>query len=124
VNSAMDLDTGILLLDDNESADIVMEYAHVPIDGTISYYVMGLNSAHIDEIESNALSYEHCENVLASLVNRKDSGVLIVHDGSIACVMTTEDQIAVIRVEKIYPIDTQSVAFSFAILRNGGNLKQ
>jgi hypothetical protein len=117
VNTAMDLDTGILVSVDNESADLVMEYAHAPIDGTISYYVKGLNSGHIDEIETNTLSYEYCENVLASLVDRNDSGILNVHDGAIACVMTTEGHIAIIRVEKIYPLDTQSVEFSFAVLR-------
>jgi hypothetical protein len=93
-----------------------MEYAHVPIDGTISYYVIGLNKGHIDEIATNTLSYGYCKNLLVSL-NRNDSGILAVHDGAIACMMTMEDRIAVIRVEKIYALETQAVEFSFAVLR-------
>ena len=116
VNTAIDLDRGILVSVDNESADIVMEYAHVPIDGTISYYVIGLNKGHIDEIATNTLSYGYCKNLLVSL-NRNDSGILAVHDGAIACMMTMEDRIAVIRVEKIYALETQAVEFSFAVLR-------
>jgi hypothetical protein len=113
----MDLDSGILVTADNENADLVMEYAHVPIDGTISYYVKGLNSGHIDEIETNTLNYEYCENMLVSLVDRNDPGILNVHDGAIACVMTTEGRIALTRVDNIYPLDTQSVGFSFVVLR-------
>jgi hypothetical protein len=38
--------------------------------------------------------------------------------GDIACVKTTEGQLALIRVEKIYPAITLSAEFSFAILRD------
>ncbi len=117
VNTAMDLDIGSLVSVDNKSADIVLEYAHVPIDGTISYFVMGLNNAYIDERATDVLNYKYCKNVLLSL-DEDDPGVLNVHEGAIACIMTTENQIALIRVENIYPLDTQSVEFSFAILKN------
>ena len=110
----MDLDKGTLVSVDNEGSDIVMEYAHVPVDGTISYYVMGLNNAHIDEIATNVLNYEYCEDIL---LGRNDPGVLNVHDGAIACVLTSEGKMALIRAEHIYPLDTQGVEFSFAVLK-------
>ncbi|MEW6086536.1 MAG: hypothetical protein AB1607_18270 [Chloroflexota bacterium] len=93
-----------------------MEYAHVPVDGTISYYVMGLNNAQIEQVETNSLSYEYCENRLS--LDKNDPGVLIVQDGAIACVMTTKGQIVIIRVENIYPLNTEGVEFSFAVLKN------
>ncbi len=114
VNTAMDLDKGTLVSVDDKSSDISMEYAHVPIDGTISYYVHGLNDAHIDEIDTNILNYEYCKDILLGL---NDPGVLIVHEGAIACVLTTEGKMTLIRVEHIYPLNTQGVEFSFAILK-------
>jgi hypothetical protein len=116
VKTAIDLDTGILVSADDPSGDLSMEYAHPGLNGEISYGVLGLNSAHIDEAETNGLSYAYCENIL-KLLDTSDPGVLNVHEKAVACVITTEHQIAIVRVENIYPLDTQAVEFSYAILK-------
>jgi hypothetical protein len=116
LNMAIDLDNGTLVSNDNETADMVLEYAHVPVDGTISYDVQGLNDGHIVEAKTNSLSYEYCKNALLSM-DENDPGIFDIDNGTIACVMTTEDRIAVIRVENIFPLDMKSVEFSFAVLK-------
>ncbi len=118
-NTAMDLDTGSFVPKDDEKADIVMQNGHATIDGTPPpFSVHSLNTAQIDGVTTDALTYEYCEQDLLSLLNHKIQSVLIVHDGSIGCIKTTEGKIALIRVEKIYPPNILSVEFSFAILRN------
>ena len=114
VDTVMDLDRGTLVSADNLNGDIAMAYRK-GLDVSY-YYVIGLNNAHIDEIETTALSYSHCESLLQSL-EKEDPGILIVHKGAIACVMTTEGRIALVRVEHIYPLNTQGVEFSYAILK-------
>ncbi len=114
VDTVMDLDRGALVSANDVDGDIAMAYRK-GLDRSY-YYVIGLNNAHIDEIDTNALSYSYCESLLQSL-DKGDPGVLIVHEGAIACVLTTEGQIALIRVEHIYPLNTQAVEFSFVVLR-------
>lgn len=116
LNTAIDLDTGNFVSKDDERADIVMQNGHVTLDGEPPpYLVHSLNSAQMDGVTPAFLNYEYCEQALISLLNNR--GVLIVNNGSIACIKTTEGQIALVRVENIYPLDTTSVEFSFAILR-------
>jgi hypothetical protein len=122
-NTAMDLDTGSFVSKNDERADIVMENA--PGGEKPAYVVIGQNNAHINDAYvlekyanhsgANHLSYEYCENMLQE---QTDSGGFIVAEGAIACVKTTESQIALIRVEKIYPPNILSVEFSFVILRD------
>lgn len=114
VNTVMDLDMGKLVSTVDTSGDLSMDYSHPDLNGETFYGVTGLNNAHIDEIETNSLNYEYCENLLQ---NKKNPGVLIVQDGAIACVRTTDGQIAIIRVESIFPLNTQGVEFSFAVLK-------
>ncbi|HKY54851.1 MAG TPA: hypothetical protein VJM08_11120 [Anaerolineales bacterium] len=119
INTAMDLDTGSFVSRDNESADIIMQNGHVTLDGEPPpYLIHSLNNAQIDGVTTAVLSYEYCEQDLLSLLNNNIQSVLIVKNGSIACLKTTEGQIALVRVERIYPLDTTSVEFSFAILKN------
>jgi len=110
----MDLDTGMLVSLDDKGGDIAMDYTHPDLNGEASYFVHDLNDAHIDDIDSTRLTYSNCEKLMMDL---KDPGSFRVHEGSIACVMTTEGQMAIIRVELIYPSNTQGVEFSFAMLR-------
>jgi hypothetical protein len=114
VKTAIDLDTGKLVLPDDKSGDIAMDYTHPDLNGETSYFVYGLNNAHIDETDTSNLTYSNCEKLL---LNQEDPGSFNVHEGGIACVMTTEGKMAVIRVEHLYPSITQSVEFSFAVLK-------
>jgi hypothetical protein len=114
IKTAMDLDAGMPVSTDDKSGDIAMDYTHPDLNGETSYFVYGLNNAHIDEVDIPSLTYSDCENLV---LNLKDSGSFNVHEEGIACVLTTEGKIAVIRVEHIYPSNTQGVEFSFAILR-------
>ncbi len=123
INNAMDLDTGSFVPKEDKRADIVMQNA--PEGGEPGYGVLGLNNAFINDAYvlekyanhsgANNLSYAYCENMLQGKTNL--SGIL-VEEGGIACVRTTEGKIALLRVEKIYPPKIFSVEFSFAILRN------
>ncbi len=122
-NTAMDLDTGSFVSKDDERADIVMENA--PGGEEPSYGVIGLHNAYINDAYvlekyanhsgANHLSYAYCENLVR---DQTDWGAMVVEEGKIACVRTTEGKIALLRVEKIYPPKIFSVEFSFAILRN------
>jgi hypothetical protein len=125
INTGMDLDTGSLVSTDDERADIAMGSVPWGRDENPSYGVNGWNNAYINDAYvlekyanhsgANNLSYEYCENLLRGMT---DAGGMVVEEGKIACVRTTEGKIALIRVEKIYPPITLSVEFSFAILRN------
>ena len=88
-------------------------------DGTLHMLkIHTINEAYSAHEGANKISYEYCENALQ---NQTDQGGMYVGEqfiGDIACVKTTEGQIALLRVEKIYPAVTLSVEFSFAILRN------
>jgi hypothetical protein len=124
--TAMDLDTGSLVSSDAKSGEIVLGS---PGGGEKpTYGVFGRNTAYVKDTYhneaysahegANKISYEYCENALQ---NQTDQGGMYVGEqfiGDIACVKTTEGQIALLRVEKIYPAVTLSVEFSFAILRS------
>lgn len=116
VNTVMDIDQGTLVSAEDINGDIAMAMAHQGLDGITRYYVIGFNKAQIDEIDINNVSYSQCESQLR-LLGTTSPGVLNVHEGAVACVKTTENQIALIRVENIYPPETQGVGFSFAVLK-------
>jgi hypothetical protein len=124
--TAMDLDTGSLVSSDDKSGEIILGSPGGGENPT--YGVFGRNTAYVKDTYyneaysahegANKISYEYCENALQ---NQTDQGGMYVGEqfiGDIACVKTTEGQIALLRVEKIYPAVTLSVEFSFAILRN------
>jgi hypothetical protein len=123
--TAMDLDTGSLVSTDNAKGDIVIQSNRSWTSENPTYIVVSWNNAYMNDAYvtetyanhsgANSLSYEYCENMLQ---DQTDFGVMGSEVGGIACVKTTEGQIALIRVEKIYPAVTLSVEFSFAILRN------
>ncbi len=123
INIAMDLDTGSLVSGDDERGDIAMQNA--PGGEEANYAVVGMNNAYLSDAYvlekyanhsgANHLSYAYCENLVR---DQTDWGAMVVEEGKIACVRTTEGQIALLRVEKIYPPNTLSAEFSFAILRN------
>lgn len=122
IDTAMDLDAGSLVSTDDERGDITMQNA--PGGGDGNYGVNGWNNAYLNNAYvlekyanhsgANHLSYEYCEN---TLLGQTDGGGMIVEEGQVACVRTTEGKIALLRVEKIYPSITLSVEFSFAILK-------
>lgn len=114
VKTAMDLDTGTLVALEDKDGDIAMDYTHPDLNGEALYFVHDLNNAHIDDLDSANLTYDNCEKLVADL---NGPGSVRVQEGRISCVMTTEGRLAVIRVERIYPSNTQSVEFSFAILK-------
>ena len=120
----MDLDTGSFVPTDDKRGDIVMGSVPWGSDENPSYGVNGWNNAYINDAYvlekyanhsgANHLSYAYCENMLRG---NTDPGAIVVDEGKIACVKTTEGRIALIRVEKIYPPNILSVEFSFAILK-------
>lgn len=122
---AIDLDTGSLVSTDDERGDIVMFTTRSWTEQNPSYGISSRNKAYLENayvIETyanhsgaNNLSYEYCENKLRG---QTDQGGMRVEVDGIACVKTTEGQIALLRIEKIYPAMTLSVEFSFAILRS------
>jgi hypothetical protein len=123
--TAIDLDRGSLVSTDDESGDIVMFAARSWTDENPSYGISSRNKAYLENAYvintyanhsgANNLSYDYCENKLRG---QTDLGGMRVEVGGIACVKTTEGQVALLRVEKIYPAVTLSVEFSFAVLRN------
>jgi hypothetical protein len=122
-NIAMDLDMGSLVSTADKRGDITI--LNAPGDEEGNYGVVGWNNAYLSDAYvlekyanhsgANHLSYDYCENLLQGKTGR---GGMIVEEGKIACVKTTEGKIALIRVERIYPPNTLSVEFSFAILRD------
>ena len=126
INTAMDLDSGILVSTDDERGDIVLgspggsnEEPNYGVFGWNNAYVKNayVLEAYANHSGANNLSYEYCEKRLRG---QTDQGGIYVgkYVGDMACVKTTEGKIALLRVEKIYPAITLSVEFSFAILRN------
>lgn len=113
-SSAIDLDSGILVDSDNSSADIQLGAGQSTIDNTVFYYLEAINNAHIDEINTTALTYTYCEDALLSL-NRP--GIFIIETGALACILTTQGQVALIRAESIDTFGGESVVFSFAIIK-------
>jgi hypothetical protein len=88
------------------------------------YAVINWSNAYLDDAYilekypnhsgANHLSSAYCED---KVQGRTDKGAINVEKGAIACIRTTEGKIALIRVEKIYPSNTLSAEFSFAIFR-------
>jgi hypothetical protein len=123
---AMDLDNGSLVSSDDERGDIVLFTSRFGSSENPSYGIGSRGKAHLEDayvIETyanhsgaNNLSYDYCENRLRNQTNKE--GGMRVEVAGIACIRTTEGQIALLRVEKIYPAITLSVEFSFAILRS------
>ena len=123
----MDLDTGTLVSTNDESGDIVLGSpgggGENPTYGVLARNNAYLQNAYVNEAwpnhsGANKLSYEYCESMLR---NQTDQGGMYIGEqivGDIACIRTTEGQITLLRVEKIYPAVTLSVEFSFTILRN------
>lgn len=124
INTAMDLDTGSLVSTDDPRGDIVMFSGRFWTSEKPDYGVSGWNNAYLDDAYvlerypnhegANHLSSAYCENMVRG---KTDTGAINVEEGKIACIRTTEGKIALIRVERIYPSNTLSVEFSFAILR-------
>ena len=123
-NTSMDLDSGIFVSNDDPRGDIVMFNGRFGTSEKPDYGVVGrnnafLNSAYILEkypnhAGANNLSSAYCEDLVQG---KTDTGAINVEEGAIACIRTTEGKIALIRVERIYPSNTMSVEFSFAILK-------
>lgn len=124
----MDLDTGSLVSTDDESGDIVLGSpggGENPTYGVFGLHNAYVQSAYVNEAwpnhsGANRLSYEYCENILRDQSDQTDKDGMYVGQfiGDIGCVRTSKGQIALLRVEKIYPAKTLSVEFSFAVLRN------
>lgn len=112
--SAIDLDSGLLVNSDSKEADLQIGHSKSTLDSTVFYYVEALNNAHLDEINTDSISYAYCEDTLLSL-NRP--GIFLIEQGAIACVKTTKGQIALIRAESVDLFGLESVEFSFAILK-------
>lgn len=123
--TAIDLDTGKLVSSDNKDGDIVMLSNRSWASENPKYVIASWNNAYMNDayiIKTSAnhsgvnnLSYKYCENILQNLTG---FGVMGSEVDGIACVKTTEGQLALLRVEQIYPGITLSVEFSFVILNN------
>jgi hypothetical protein len=123
-NITMDLDTGSLVSTGDTRGDIAMFNGRWGTIEKPDYGVVNLNSAYLDDAYvlekyanhsgANHLSSAYCEDMVQG---KTDTSVMGVDEGAIACIRTTEGKIAIIRVEKIYPSNTLSAEFSFAILR-------
>jgi hypothetical protein len=114
-NTAFDLDTGAIVTSDNEAADILLLRDKAALANEPFYYLYSVNGALVEEIGSKKITYQSCENMKLSTVPPEI--FFINNEGAIACVLTTNDQVALIRTEHIYPLDTDSVEFSFVVLR-------
>jgi hypothetical protein len=124
ISTAMDLDTGSLVSTDDPEGDIVMFSGRFWTSESPDYGVSNWNNAYLDSAYvlekyanhsgANHLSSAYCEDMVQG---KTDKRAINVEEGEIACIRTTEGKIALIRVEKIYPSNTMSVEFSFAILR-------
>ena len=122
-NTAMDLDTGVLVSADDPRGDIVMFNGRFGTSEKPDYGLFSQNNAYLDNayvLEKyanhsgvNNLSSAYCENKVQGKI---DISVINVEEGAIACIRTTEGRVALIRVEKIYPANTVSAEFSFALL--------
>jgi len=123
INTAMDLDTGRLVPTDDPGGDIVMFSGRWGTEEKPDYAVTNwstayLNNAYVLEkypnhAGANHLSSAYCEDMVQG---KTDKRAINVEEGAIACIRTTEGKIALIQVEKIYPSNTLSAEFSFAIL--------
>ena len=112
--SAIDLDSGILVNSDDPDADIQLQHGQTTLNNTVFYYIKAMNNAFVNEIDTISITYSFCENTLQSL---KRPGIYIVQQGTIACVLTTQEKVALIRTESIDVFGVESVEFSFAILK-------
>ena len=123
-NTIMDLDTGSLVSTDDPSGDIVMFNGRWGTEEKPDYGVANRNNAYLSDAYvlekypnhagANHLSSAYCEDMVQG---KTDKRAITVEEGAIACIRTTEGEVALIRVERIYPSNTLSVEFSFAILR-------
>lgn len=123
-NITMDLDTGSLVSSDDPRGDIVMFNGRFGTSEKPDYGIANRNNAYLNNayvLETyanhsgvNHLSSAYCEDMVQGKI---DTSAINVEEGVIACVRTTEGKIALIRVERIYPSNTLSAEFSFAILR-------
>ena len=121
--TAMDLDTGSLVPTDDSGGDIVMFNGRWGTEEKPDYAVINWSNAYLDDAYilekypnhsgANHLSSAYCEHMVQG---KTDKRAINVEEGAIACIRTTEGKIALIRVEKIYPSNTLSAEFSFAIL--------
>ena len=111
---SMDIDSGNLVASDDESADFEMMYSHPDLDGRTYYFIYGLNNSTLDGIDTSEISYERCVELTS---NREDSGAFIIEENGIACIQTTNGNMALIRVEKINPENSESVSFSYVLIK-------
>lgn len=112
---AFDLDTGSLVTSEDPSGDIQLLRDKAALASEPFYYLYGVNGAVIEEIGTSSITSKSCENL--SLLAIPPVVFFVNTEGAIACVLTTNHQVALIRVEHIYPLDTDSIEFSFAILK-------
>jgi hypothetical protein len=123
IQTAIDLDTGSLVPTDDPGGDIVMFNGRWGTEEKPDYAVINWSNAYLDDAYilekypnhsgANHLSSAYCEDMVQG---KTDKRAFNVEEGAIACIRTTEGKIALIRVEKIYPSNTLSAEFSFAIL--------
>lgn len=114
-DTAFDLDTGTLVTSNDKNADILLLRDKAALASEPFYYLYSVNGALVDGVDSNAITYQSCENMKLSTVPPQI--FFVNNEGAIACVLTTNDQVALIRTEHIYPLDTDSVEFSFVVLK-------
>ncbi len=113
---AFDLDTGSFVTEEDPQGDIQLLRDKAALASDSFYYLYGVNGALIEETGmGTAITYKSCESM--SLATIPPVVFFIKTEGAIACVMTTNNQVALIRVEHIYPQETDSIEFSFVILR-------
>ena len=91
-----------------------MMYSHPDLDGRTYYFIYGLNNSTLDGIDPSEISYERCVELTS---NREDSGAFIIEENGIACIQTTNGNMALIRVEKINPDNSESVSFSYVLIK-------
>lgn len=115
LDTAFDLDTGSLVTSNNKNADILLLRDKAALASEPFYYLYSVNGALVEKTNSNTISYQYCENMKLSAI--PPEVFFVDEEGSVACVLTTNDQVALVRVEHIYPLDTDSVEFSFVVLK-------
>jgi hypothetical protein len=94
---------------DTTLTDIELRVRASTLDGSINYFIMGVNGAYITNSDMETI--ENCQNGI--FTPPPDSGIIFGMAGVSACVLTNEGRLGYIKVESVNPIGTEGLEISF-----------